>query len=87
MPAFIAAKACSSGTGVGFQVINMSPCCGRQARVAMSKYGKESPGPVNWVSMTYRDFADNNVRGRPAESSCGSCHGMLDSVIERFVQR
>jgi len=33
-------------------------------------------------SMTYRDFADNNVRGRPAESSCGLCHGMDDSVVE-----
>jgi hypothetical protein len=32
MPALIAAKASSSGTGVGFQVIIMRPCYGHQAR-------------------------------------------------------
>lgn len=35
MPALIAAKASSSGTGVGFQVIIMSPCC-NQDRVSES---------------------------------------------------
>lgn len=29
MPALIAAKASSSGTGVGFHVIIMSPCCNK----------------------------------------------------------
>jgi hypothetical protein len=32
--------------------------------------------------MTYCDFADDNVRGRTAESSRGLCHDVLDSMIE-----
>lgn len=39
-------------------------------------------GGRQFDSMTYCDFADDNVRGRSAESSRGLCHDMLDSVTE-----
>ena len=61
MPALIAAKASSSLTGVGVQVIFMSPCCERARAVSMC----EEVVSTGWI--TYSDLGDDNARGCTTE--------------------
>lgn len=72
MPALIAANASSSGTGVGFQVIIISPCYGQ-----MSGY-RCGDSPLIVHGWTYCDFADNNIGGCAAKFR-RVCHDVVVS--------
>jgi hypothetical protein len=90
MPALIAPKASSSGTGVGFQVIIMSPCCGGRACGREHNADKQEPKDrgrrkrLDRIARTYRDFRDGNARGRAAEVCCVVYHDMLGSTSAPF---